>query len=359
MERIDPPEGIPGTEDFEYFSDKTGKVYSRRKYTPLDPGEVDHPAHVEKMARERSMDRWSEHKEMAKRGESFERVRGGKSFDGRRPESFIENYDQLSQDEIDFITHERNFVIGDPNYPEPPIPSDYNLHDSYRRPEFVVPEGMNLGNTLEDRRRLMLRPTLYTTRPIKGTDEYASYIEAKHGTPGGGGLTKHNKTTEQAIKTLTAEVDKLPNTQYKKLLLAELDEVKTLADVDELRAGYELMKEKGFPTFTGWTDPSVRAGGVDPETGLRSPTEAEIQEIIEQGRFGDPTKFEILKEDMRRMAELEQQGQTETGRVRRSRTPGAPGASGKIPEGTSRAKHKGTRRERPKLSDIWPEGVDE
>ena len=29
MERIDPPEGITGTEDFEYFRDETGKVYSR------------------------------------------------------------------------------------------------------------------------------------------------------------------------------------------------------------------------------------------------------------------------------------------------------------------------------------------
>jgi len=29
MERIDPPEGIPGTEKYEYFRDKTGKVYSR------------------------------------------------------------------------------------------------------------------------------------------------------------------------------------------------------------------------------------------------------------------------------------------------------------------------------------------
>lgn len=55
-----------------------------------------------------------------------------------------------------------------------------------------------------------------------------------------------------------------------------------------------------------------------------------------------------LKEDMRRMAQLEQGAQIESGRVRQSRTPGAPGASGKIPEGTSRAERKGTVRERPK-----------
>ena len=94
-----------------------------------------------------------------------------------------------------------------------------------------------------------------------------------------------------------------------------------------------------------WED---TVGDVDLETGLRSPTEAEIQEIIEQGRFGDPTKLDILKEDMRRMAELDQGAQVESNRVRNSRTPPAPGASGKIPEGTSRAAPKGTRRERPK-----------
>ena len=81
---------------------------------------------------------------------------------------------------------------------------------------------------------------------------------------------------------------------------------------------------------------------------IEGPSEAEIQQMIEQGRFGDPEQLEILKEDMRRMAELEQQGQLERGRVRSTRTPGAPGASGKIPEGTSRAERKGGKRERPK-----------
>ena len=48
------------------------------------------------------------------------------------------------------------------------------------------------------------------------------------------------------------------------------------------------------------------------------------------------------------MAELEQGAQIERGRVRSTRTPGTPGASGKIPEGTSRAERKGGKRERPK-----------
>ena len=73
--------------------------------------------------------------------------------------------------------------------------------------------------------------------------------------------------------------------------------------------------------------------------------------MINQSRFGDPEELEMLKEDMRRMAELEQGAQVESGRVRRSRTPGAAGASGKVPEGTSRAERKGTRRERPKKKD--------
>ena len=95
-------------------------------------------------------------------------------------------------------------------------------------------------------------------------------------------------------------------------------------------------------------------GGGTPGGGGRSiddiegPSEAEIQQMIEQGRFGDPEQLEILKEDMRRMAELEQGAQIESGRVRSTRTPGAPGASGKIPEGTSRAERKGGKRERPK-----------
>ena len=84
---------------------------------------------------------------------------------------------------------------------------------------------------------------------------------------------------------------------------------------------------------------------------IEGPSEAEIQQMIETSRFGDPEELEMLKEDMRRMAELEQGAQIESGRVRRSRTPGAAGASGKVPEGTSRAERKGTVRERPKKKD--------
>ena len=81
---------------------------------------------------------------------------------------------------------------------------------------------------------------------------------------------------------------------------------------------------------------------------IEGPSEAEIQQMINQSRFGDPQELDMLKEDMRRMAQLEQGAQIESGRVRQSRTPGAPGASGKIPEGTSRTERKGTVRERPK-----------
>lgn len=81
---------------------------------------------------------------------------------------------------------------------------------------------------------------------------------------------------------------------------------------------------------------------------VEGPSEAEIQQMINQSRFGDPEELDMLKEDMRRMAQLEQGAQIESSRVRQSRTPGAPGASGKIPEGTSRTERKGTVRERPK-----------
>jgi hypothetical protein len=84
---------------------------------------------------------------------------------------------------------------------------------------------------------------------------------------------------------------------------------------------------------------------------IEGPSEAEIQQMVETSKFGDPEELEMLKEDMRRLAQAEQQGQIESGRVRRSRTPGAAGASGKVPEGTSRAERKGTPRERPKKKD--------
>lgn len=81
---------------------------------------------------------------------------------------------------------------------------------------------------------------------------------------------------------------------------------------------------------------------------LEGPSEAEIRQMVEQGRFGDPEELEMLKEDMRRMAQLEQGAQIGRGRARQSRSPGTPGVSGEIPEGTSRADRKGGKRERPK-----------
>ena len=62
---------------------------------------------------------------------------------------------------------------------------------------------------------------------------------------------------------------------------------------------------------------------------LEGPSEAEIRQMVDQ-RFADPNELEMMKEDMRRMAELtqdEQIAQAKKGRTRRSRTPGAPGAT--------------------------------
>jgi len=66
-----------------------------------------------------------------------------------------------------------------------------------------------------------------------------------------------------------------------------------------------------------------------PGGGSEGPSEAEIQAMVNQ-RFGDPNELEMMKEDMRRMAGLmqdEQIAQAKKNRVRRSRTPGAPGAT--------------------------------
>ena len=91
----------------------------------------------------------------------------------------------------------------------------------------------------------------------------------------------------------------------------------------------------------------AKAGGGRSIDDIEGPSEAEIDQMVEASKFGDPEELEILKERMRRLAELEQQVQLEPGRVRGTRTPSVPGASSKVPEGTSRAERKGTPRERP------------
>ena len=104
------------------------------------------------------------------------------------------------------------------------------------------------------------------------------------------------------------------------------------------------MSGRTGPVVTREWDPNKAVDYDD----LEGPSEAEIDQMVSQSQFGDPYQLEMLKEDMRRMAELEQGAQIERGRVRSTRTPGTPGASGKIPEGTSRAERKGGKRERPK-----------
>ena len=80
---------------------------------------------------------------------------------------------------------------------------------------------------------------------------------------------------------------------------------------------------------------------------IEGPSEVEIQQMVEQSRFGDPERLEMLKEDMRRMAELRQQWDVARTNIRRTRTPGTPGEFSQTAEGTSRADRKGTPRERP------------
>jgi len=81
---------------------------------------------------------------------------------------------------------------------------------------------------------------------------------------------------------------------------------------------------------------------------IEGPSESEIEQMVQQGRFGDPYQLEMLKENMRRAAEAQQQADVARTNIRRTRTPGTPGEFGRSTEGTSRAERKGTPRERPK-----------
>jgi len=84
---------------------------------------------------------------------------------------------------------------------------------------------------------------------------------------------------------------------------------------------------------------------------VEGPSEAEIQQMVEASKFGDPEELEMLKEDMRRLAQAEQQGQIARSNIRRTRTPGTPGEFSQPTEGTSRAVRRSPRRERPKKKD--------
>jgi len=75
-------------------------------------------------------------------------------------------------------------------------------------------------------------------------------------------------------------------------------------------------------------------------------------------KFGDPAELERLKEGYRRAAGMKQEGDIAKGKVRGHRTP-SQGEPPSQAEGGTRTTGKGTRRERPKLSDIWPKAVDE
>ena len=113
--------------------------------------------------------------------------------------------------------------------------------------------------------------------------------------------------------------------------------------VPDIQTRFNVRTEDDLRRIITEASPEESAKYFDMKGGGRSiddiegPSEAEIQQMVETSKFGDPEELEMMKEDMRRMAELEQGAQIESGRVRRSRTPGAAGASGKVPEGTSRA----------------------
>jgi hypothetical protein len=171
--------------------------------------------------------------------------------------------------------------------------------------------------------------------------------KAGGGTPGGGGGAKLSGIETYDGRPIEDVVGDIESKSR--------DEIRYLVDDFNSRVG---VGKKPDPVDYGlpadYRDPAISGGtprGGRSVDDIEGPSEAEIQQMIETSRFGDPEELEMLKEDMRRMAELEQGAQIESGRVRRSRTPGAAGASGKVPEGTSRAERKGTVRERPKKKD--------
>ena len=100
----------------------------------------------------------------------------------------------------------------------------------------------------------------------------------------------------------------------------EFDELDELRDTLDPGRGSSRPSDTPPPTRPSYRPPGGRSEG---------PSEAEIQAMVDQ-RFGDPNELEMMKEDMRRMAELtqdEQIAQAKKNRARRSRTPGAPGAT--------------------------------
>lgn len=305
MERIDPPEGIPGTEDFEYFSDKTGKVYSR-------------PVDFE-----------SNRKFLADIAELEKKL-------GELDDRYLENY------------KERQTLSG------------AELRANIAEQDELRTQKMKLREELKE-----LAPNRKTQFRY-GTSEAAHRAKmANRGlNPQGEPLTGVKK---DLLDMLGADRRKAQREAFPTMSDREI-----LENIDDLRNTFQgAYREPGNRAdlalkkidrieslYAGDGFKEVPGGDVDPETGLRSPTEAEIQEIIEQGRFGDPTKFEMLKEDMRRMAQLEQESDIAKSKVRGHRTP-SQGEPPSQAEGGTRTTGKGTRRGRPKLSDIWPKAVDE
>tara|TARA_R110002096_G_scaffold268737_1_gene462557 strand:- start:974 stop:1498 length:525 start_codon:yes stop_codon:yes gene_type:complete len=167
------------------------------------------------------------------------------------------------------------------------------------------------------------------------------------------------------------EVMDLPDSQFKDVLLEDIDEVMSLPDDffdqpgigtrEESLSGimelYEMQKQQGFP--------AIKSPVADADISI--PSFEDLQRKLRNRDFSQRASksmvdIEKAKEIMRRrlindpsfhgrVAEAKQGQQLARSRVRGSRTPGTPSASGKIPEGTSRAEPKGPRRERPKKKD--------
>ena len=125
--------------------------------------------------------------------------------------------------------------------------------------------------------------------------------------------------------------------------------------VPDIQTRFNVRTEDDLRRIITEASPEESAKYFDMKGGGRSiddiegPSEAEIQQMIETSKFGDPEELEMLKENMRRLAQAQQQADIARSNIRRTRTPGTPGEFSQPTEGTSRADRKSAPRERPEV----------
>jgi hypothetical protein len=282
-------------------------------------------------------------------------IPGSLPIGGRVPE-FTEDtgIDQYKKLVMSFADEGRPFSFTEV-FTDPSQPFDQDL---YKAVDELVAEGRISGpspfddNVYDEFGRPLTHDTMVYTKTPSGGGRYSVLDE------GWGGDSKlTNRYINEMQDKLYGEVQgKLPKSVYRDQLIklqrmGEQEAAIISGDLEISRAHAEQIFADNADTRQKMAEFIQRREGGRSIDDIEGPSEAEIQQMIEQSRFGDPEELEMLKEDMRRLAELQQRAQLEPGRVRGTRTPSVPGASSKVPEGTSRAERKGTPRERPKKKE--------